>query len=58
MTDELLHKEEVFYDEFRKTILDTAVSLNNPAGERYVTGEASGSFKYYNSDYYFKAKTQ
>jgi len=50
-------EEEVFYDEFRKAILDTAVSLNNSAGEKYVTGPADGGLKYYNSDYYFKSES-
>ncbi len=38
-------EEKVFYDEFRKAILDTAVSLNNSAGEKYVTGPADGGVK-------------
>ncbi len=50
-------EEEVFYDEFRKAILDTAVSLNNSAGEKYVTSPADGGLKYYNSDYYFKSES-
>jgi len=49
---------EAFYDEVRRRILDIAVKRNNEQGKQYVTGEMNyqRSWKYYNSDYYYKSE--
>lgn len=50
--------KEVFYDEFRKTVLEEAVSRNNAEGRKYAAGEKGNGHrvKYYNSDYYYKSE--
>lgn len=50
---------EAFYDEFRKRILDIAVYRNSEQGKQYITGEMNPNrtWKYYNSDYYYKSET-
>ncbi len=47
-----------FYDYFRQRLLVNAVHQNDLEGQRYVTGEMNGqrTWKYYNSDYYFKSE--
>lgn len=50
---------DAFYGDFRKKILQTAVIRNNQEGAQYVTGEMDWSvrsYKYYNSDYYYKSE--
>lgn len=49
---------ESIYGEFRRMVLDAAVQRNNQEGRQYVTGEMNSqrSYKYYNSDYYFKTE--
>lgn len=49
---------ESIYGEFRRQILGVAVQQNNQEGCQYISGEmtAQRSWKYYNSDYYFKTE--
>lgn len=49
---------ETFYSEFRQKLLTAAVDRNYKEGEQYLTGNmnAQRSFKYYNSDYYYKTE--
>ncbi len=50
---------DAFYGDFRRKILQTAVARNNQEGAQYVTGEMDWSvrsYKYYNSDYYYKSE--
>ena len=49
---------ESIYSEFRRQILGVAVERNNQEGRQYISGEmtAQRSWKYYNSDYYFKTE--
>lgn len=49
---------ESFYDYFRQRLLVNAVHQNNLEGQQYITGEMNGqrTWKYYNSDYYFKSE--
>lgn len=53
-----LAAQEIFYDEFRKMVLEEAVSRNNAEGKQYATGEkgVNHTVKYYNSDYYYKSE--
>lgn len=53
-----LAAQEIFYDEFRKMVLEEAVSRNNAEGRQYATGEKGVNYtvKYYNSDYYYKSE--
>lgn len=50
--------QETFYGEFRRMVLDEAVSRNNAEGKQYITGEMTcqRNWKYYNSDYYYKSE--
>lgn len=50
--------QETFYGEFRRMLLDEAVSRNNAEGRLYITGEmtAQRNWKYYNSDYYYRSE--
>ena len=50
--------QETFYGEFRRMLLDEAVSRNNAEGKQYITGEMTcqRNWKYYNSDYYFQSE--
>lgn len=50
--------QETFYGEFRRMVLDEAVSRNNTEGKQYITGEmnAQRNWKYYNSDYYYQSE--
>lgn len=50
--------QETFYGEFRRMVLDEAVSRNNAEGKQYLTGEMNcqRNWKYYNSDYYYKSE--
>lgn len=47
-----------FYGEFRRMILQEAVTRNHAEGKRYVTGglDMQKNYKYYNSDYYYKSE--
>lgn len=49
---------ESIYSEFRRQILEVAVQQNNQEGRQYLSGEmtAQRSWKYYNSDYYYKTE--
>lgn len=49
---------ESLYSEFRRKILEIAVSRNNAIGKQYITGEmnAQRNWKYYNSDFYYKSE--
>ena len=49
---------ESIYGEFRRMGLDAAVQRNNQEGRQYVTGEMTSqrTYKYYNSDYYYKTE--
>lgn len=49
---------ESIYGEFRRMVLDAAVQQNNQEGRQYVTGEMTSqrTYKYYNSDYYYKTE--
>lgn len=49
---------EAMYDEFRLKILNIAVHRNNEQGKQYITGkmEPQRTWKYYNSDYYYKSE--
>ena len=49
---------ESLYSEFRRKILEIAVSRNNAIGKQYITGEmnAERNWKYYNSDFYYKSE--
>lgn len=49
---------ESIYGEFRRMILDVAVQQNHEEGQQYITGEMTSqrSWKYYNSDYYYKTE--
>ncbi len=53
---------EIFYSEFRASLLDIAVERNNAEGRQYITGVITDTpggernWKYYNSDYYFMSE--
>ncbi|MBD5152094.1 MAG: hypothetical protein HDT16_06305 [Oscillibacter sp.] len=53
---------ELFYSDFRASLLNIAVERNNAEGRQYITGRISDAingernWKYYNSDYYFASE--
>ncbi|MBD5150236.1 MAG: hypothetical protein HDT18_07700 [Oscillibacter sp.] len=49
---------ESIYGEFRRQILDVAVQRNSQEGRQYISGQiaAQRSWKYYNSNYYYKTE--